>query len=47
MKEVNDVREYEEEDGNGTKTAAGLLKEPQAESHGDDDDAGHHNSAQG
>lgn len=43
MKEVNDVREYEDEDGN--KTAAGLLRRPQAENN--DDGAGHHISAQG
>lgn len=47
MKEVNDVREYEDEDG--SKAAAGLLRKPQAENNDDDDDddAGHHNSAQG
>lgn len=39
VKEVNDVREYEDEDGK--KSAAELLKENR-----DDDDAGHHNSAQ-
>lgn len=43
MKEVNDVREYEDEDGN--KTAAGLLKAPEAENN--DDYAGHHISAEG
>lgn len=43
VKEVNDVREYEDEDGN--KAAAGLLKNPQAENN--DDGAGHHISAQG
>lgn len=43
MKEVNDVREYEDEDGN--KTAAGQHRKPQAA--GNNDDAGHHNSAQG
>lgn len=37
MKEVNDVREYEDEDGR--KSAAELLQDK-------DDDAGHHNSAQ-
>ncbi|XP_041861726.1 ceramide synthase 1 [Melanotaenia boesemani] len=42
MKEVNDVREYEYEDGG--KAAAELLGGHQAEN---DDDAGHHNSAQG
>ncbi|XP_051929647.1 ceramide synthase 1 [Hippocampus zosterae] len=50
MKEVNDVREYEEEEG--AKAAAGLLRNPQAAAinHGDDhpdDDAGHHNTDQG
>ncbi|XP_044055852.1 ceramide synthase 1 isoform X2 [Siniperca chuatsi] len=43
MKEVNDVREYEEEDG--SKAAAGLPRDPQAENN--DDDAGHHISTQG
>ncbi|XP_035508592.1 ceramide synthase 1 [Morone saxatilis] len=43
MKELNDVREYEEEDG--SKAAAGLLNVPQAENN--DDGAGHHISAQG
>ncbi|XP_068175079.1 ceramide synthase 1 [Antennarius striatus] len=43
MKEVNDVREYEDEDG--SREAAGLLRDPQAENN--DDDAGHHISAQG
>lgn len=43
LKEVNDVREYEDEDSN--KAAAGLLKPPQAENN--DDGAGHHVSAQG
>ncbi|KAM9384575.1 ceramide synthase 1 [Pholidichthys leucotaenia] len=41
MKEVNDVREYEDEDS--SKGAADLLRDPQAEN----DDAGHHNSVQG
>lgn len=40
MKEVNDVREYEDED----ITKAALDRNPQAEN---DDDAGHHNSAKG
>lgn len=43
MKEVNDVREYDDEDG--SKEDAGLLRDPQAENN--DDDAGHHISAQG
>uniref|UniRef100_A0A4W6FXY5 Ceramide synthase 1 n=1 Tax=Lates calcarifer TaxID=8187 RepID=A0A4W6FXY5_LATCA len=43
MKEVNDVREYEDEDG--SKAAAGLHRAPQAANN--DDGAGHHNSAQG
>ncbi|KAM4548101.1 ceramide synthase 1 [Odontesthes bonariensis] len=43
VKEVNDVREYEDEDG--SKAAAVLLREPRAENN--DDDAGHHNSVQG
>ena len=43
VKEVNDVREYEDEDG--SKAAAGLLRQPRAENN--DDDAGHHNSAEG
>ncbi|KAG7230743.1 hypothetical protein INR49_019557, partial [Caranx melampygus] len=43
MKEVNDVREYEDEDGN--KTAVGQHRKPQAAN--DNDDAGHHHSAQG
>jgi len=42
MKEVNDVREYEEEPS--AKAAAGLLKRPQPE---DNNDAGHQNSAHG
>ncbi|XP_028259088.1 ceramide synthase 1 [Parambassis ranga] len=42
LKEVNDVREYEEEDS--SKAAAKLLREPWAKN--DNDDAGHHNSAQ-
>ncbi|XP_078114272.1 ceramide synthase 1-like isoform X2 [Sander vitreus] len=41
VKEVNDVREYKE----GNNAEAGQLGEPQAENH--DDDAGHHNFAQG
>ncbi|KAF7667809.1 hypothetical protein LDENG_00043090 [Lucifuga dentata] len=44
MKEVNDVREYEEEEG--TK-AAGLLRDPKAANDNNDNDAGHHNSADG
>ncbi|XP_077439554.1 ceramide synthase 1 [Vanacampus margaritifer] len=54
MKEVNDVREYEEgEEEEGAKAAAGLLQKPQAAAmnhggdHPDDDDAGHHNSDEG
>lgn len=43
MKEVNDVREYEDEDG--SKAASGLHREPRAEN--SDGDAGHHISAQG
>ena len=43
MKEVNDVREYEDEDG--SKAAAGLHRVPKAANNADD--AGHHNSAQG
>ncbi len=43
MKEVNDVREYEDEDGNNA--AAGLLGQPKEEN--SDDGAGHHISAQG
>lgn len=42
MKEVNDVREYEDED-EVSKAAAGLHRDPLEE----DDDAGHHNSSQG
>ncbi|XP_072295128.1 ceramide synthase 1 [Eucyclogobius newberryi] len=42
MKEVNDVREYEEED----KAAAGALRDAQA-NNSDPGDAGHHNSAHG
>lgn len=38
MKEVNDVREYEDEDSS-------KARDPQAKNN--DDDAGHHNSAQG
>lgn len=45
MKEVNDVREYEDEDGSKAAAAAGLLKDPPAEN--DDDGAGHHIAAQG
>lgn len=41
MKEVNDVREYEDEDV--SKAATELHHGSQAEN----DDAGHHNSAQG
>ncbi|XP_029002147.1 ceramide synthase 1 [Betta splendens] len=41
MKEVNDVREYEDEEVD--KAAAGLLRDSQAET----DDAGNHSSAQG
>ncbi|KAM4739093.1 ceramide synthase 1 isoform 1-T1 [Anableps anableps] len=43
VKEVNDVREYEDEDAR--KAAEELLKDAQAENI-DDDDAGHHHSAQ-
>ncbi|KAI3368765.1 hypothetical protein L3Q82_025748 [Scortum barcoo] len=43
LKEVNDVREYEDEDA--STAAAGLLRNPQAENN--DDGAGHHISAQG
>lgn len=42
MKEVNDVREYEEED---SKAAAGLLSKSQAGNK--DGGAGHHIAAQG
>lgn len=42
VKEVNDVREYEDEDG--SKAAAGLLRERLAENN--DDGAGHHISGQ-
>lgn len=42
MKEVNDVREYEDEDR--TNAAAGLLAGSRAENN--DDDAGHHIAAQ-
>nr|XP_015826784.2 ceramide synthase 1 [Nothobranchius furzeri] len=45
VKEVNDVREYEDEDGR--KAAAELLRDPQTtKTDDDDDDAGHHISAQ-
>ncbi|XP_029938724.1 ceramide synthase 1 [Salarias fasciatus] len=43
MKEVNDVREYEDEDS--SKAAAKLLRDLQAQNN--DDDAGHHNSTEG
>lgn len=42
LKEVNDVREYEDEDG--SKVADGLLNDSQAEKN--DDGAGHHITAQ-
>lgn len=42
MKEVNDVREYEDEDG--SKVADGLLNDSKAEN--TDDGAGHHITAQ-
>lgn len=42
MKEVNDVREYEDEDA--SKAAEGLLNYSQAENN--DDGAGHHITAQ-
>lgn len=43
MKEVNDVREYEDEDG--SKVAAGLLNDSPEENN--DDGAGHHITTQG
>lgn len=42
MKEVNDVREYEDEDN--SEAAAGLLADSRAENN--DDGAGHHIAAQ-
>lgn len=43
MKEVNDVREYEDEDG--SKVAAGLLNDSPEENN--DDGAGHHITTHG
>ncbi|XP_061883731.1 ceramide synthase 1 isoform X1 [Entelurus aequoreus] len=52
MKEVNDVREYEDEEG--SKAAAGLLRKADRNNHDgddddgdDDDDAGHHQCGDG
>lgn len=47
MKEVNDVREYEEEDdGRAAAAAAGLHADPKMVKDNGDGDAGHH-SGQG
>ncbi|XP_034035728.1 ceramide synthase 1 isoform X1 [Thalassophryne amazonica] len=45
MKEVNDVREYEDEDGDST-AAADLLRDPKVLKNDDNDDAGHCHSTQ-